>query len=222
MLMRALSLYYPTFRHWIELRHYPNGWQLAKYASMLDHCFDTRKTYRTAIEEREKCTPNMEFTYGEIPFATLVDVLTLAKAQAGEIFYDLGSGDGRALFAALLIGSFAKVVGIERLPGLVQLSQAYCQQLDSYEYFNKAQVVLTQADYYACDLSEADIVYINATGIFGEDWAKLVDKFQQLKANARVITTSRAIETTDFELIDARFRPMSWGPNRVFIYQKNK
>lgn len=215
---------WPIWVRWHRLRPYARSWQLFKLSYLIDDIYDTERTYRAAQQDRAKLTPNFALTYGEIPFITLVDVLMVANAQAGENFYDLGAGDGRAVMTALLLVPFAKVCGIEMLPTLYDYSQQYRQKWSQTDklpsHFATDKVQFIHGDYFQVDFSDADIVYINATGLFGEDWDKLVEKFQQLKAHARIITTSRKLESPQFTLVDEAWRMMSWGLNRIYIYEK--
>ncbi len=56
------------------------------------------------------------------PYYCIEGFFDLAPVSSSDIVYDLGSGDGRLLFAALKRGA-GKVVGIELDPDLVQLSK---------------------------------------------------------------------------------------------------
>jgi len=60
------------------------------------------------------------YTYGEIEYTSFQDILQQAGAVDGQIFYDLGAGCGKAVFAAALASKvrFLKCVGIELLPTL--------------------------------------------------------------------------------------------------------
>ena len=63
-------------------------------------------------------------TYGEMCFAPFAESITRIKsvfgglAERGGVFYDLGSGTGKAVFAAACLHRFDACVGIELLPGL--------------------------------------------------------------------------------------------------------
>jgi precorrin-6B methylase 2 len=228
MVVLLVVYYYPPAQDLRQrlrvLRTHQNTWQLLKFSYVIDCVFDQQRTYLAAKQDRKNLPADLAHTYGEIPFLTLVQVLQTAQAKAGDVFYDLGSGDGRALCIALLAVPFAKVCGIERLPTLHNLSQAYVAKLaarqDIPKHFSASYINCQHGDYYQLDFSEADIVFINATAIFGECWTQLIDKLQGLKKHSRVITTSRQIEAENFQLIDAQWRPLSWGPNRVYIYRK--
>ena len=57
-----------------------------------------------------------EFTYGEVLFCYFIPLLNLVSPKPGEIFWDLGSGTGKALaIAALAFPFLKKVCGVEYL-----------------------------------------------------------------------------------------------------------
>jgi hypothetical protein len=61
---------------------------------------------------------NKKYVYGEVSLLALSDVLHRFCPQGG-VFYDLGSGSGRAVFsAAINHPAFTKLVGVELLEGL--------------------------------------------------------------------------------------------------------
>ena len=70
------------------------------------------------------------FTYGEITFEPIYEVLTYLKNEgllpkkSGNLFYDLGSGFGKPCLAAALSlpEELSKCIGIEYLDGLYQES----------------------------------------------------------------------------------------------------
>lgn len=63
--------------------------------------------------------------YGEVGFHSFGLCLwgDLMKLKPGGVFYDLGSGTGRAVIAATYLHDFEKLVGIEILTGLTDASK---------------------------------------------------------------------------------------------------
>ena len=55
------------------------------------------------------------FAYGEAEIDSFAWVLHHAHPKPGEVFYDLGSGLGKAVILAFLLHDFQKLVGIELL-----------------------------------------------------------------------------------------------------------
>lgn len=155
--------------------------------------------------------------YGEICFDSFEELLRVAGANSDEVFYDLGSGTGKAVIVAALTQSFVKCVGVEILPSLYSTS---IQCLNSLNGTYKNIIHFIQGNFYDVDISEADIIFINATGFFGESFAQLSQKLETAKSKARIIITSKTLTNDHFELMHQGFYRMSWGHARVSIYRK--
>ena len=56
--------------------------------------------------------------YGEVDYSSFYRVLRKINPSPGGIFYDLGSGTGKAVFAARLTQDFSRCAGVEILQGL--------------------------------------------------------------------------------------------------------
>lgn len=165
-----------------------------------------------------------ELTYGEMPFVTFAAILATIEPKPDTIFYDLGSGTGKIVIAAALLHNFKACHGVELLPSLYAYSEtrkAAAKKLtEAPDFFNADTIYFHKADYCDYDFSDADVIYVNATGAFGETWDVLNQQFNQLKPGTFIILTSKRLGDSRFKLIDARMRLMSWGMNRVFIYRK--
>jgi hypothetical protein len=177
---------------------------------------------RNELKIREDST----YTYGEVTFYSFANILETAKPKPGEIFYDLGSGGGKAVFIAGLIYDFSKCCGVEKLPDLYQLCEGLLYKLQTmpelpqYLPFKKITIQFVNEDLLAYDFTDGDIIFINATCFRGEMWDLIVAKLSKLKSGARVILGSKKLESGGFKLIHANFHLMSWGMNSVFIYEK--
>jgi hypothetical protein len=62
--------------------------------------------------------------YGEVEFASFSKVLRKISPAPGGVFYDLGSGTGRAVFVARFLHDFKECKGIELLEGLHSVAVA--------------------------------------------------------------------------------------------------
>lgn len=173
-----------------------------------------------------------EFIYGEIEFPSFYLILEKVKPQVGEIFYDLGSGSGKAVFAAALSFDFAKAYGIEFLPALYRKAQEQkvkCRNLIQSQhlafqdvYLKKwAGIAFLNESFLETDFSDADIIYIAATCFEDKTWTALIKKLTTLKPGSRVIVTTKKIEHKAFELLNSSTELMSWGLCRVNIYRRS-
>eukprot|EP00455_Lapot_gusevi_P027598 TRINITY_DN2928_c0_g1_i3.p1 TRINITY_DN2928_c0_g1~~TRINITY_DN2928_c0_g1_i3.p1 ORF type:complete len:328 (+),score=35.52 TRINITY_DN2928_c0_g1_i3:74-1057(+) len=63
--------------------------------------------------------PNDSLVYGEVEYSSFAEIfVNHIKLKSGGIFVDLGSGTGRAVFAAALLHNFEQCVGVELLHSL--------------------------------------------------------------------------------------------------------
>lgn len=120
-------------------------------------------------------------------------MLVLAELKPGETFYDLGSGDGRAvIMAAKDFG--AKAVGIELREDLAKraLSSIYELGLDR-------RVRILQDDIFKVDLAPADVVFLYLTTSANE---KIKPKLESdLRPGTRIVSH-------DYEIL-------GWKPSRI-------
>ena len=133
------------------------------------------------------------------PTPVVRQMLILAELKPGEMLYDLGSGDGRAvIMAAKDFG--AKSVGVELREDLAKraLSNIYELGLEK-----KAQIF--QNDIFKVDLSHADVVFLYLTTSANE---KVKPKLEtELKPGARIVSH-------DYEIL-------GWKPSTVDNFCEN-
>ena len=126
-------------------------------------------------------------------------MLILAQLKPGEIFFDLGAGDGRAvIMAAKDFG--ARAVGVELREDLVKkaLSSVYEQGLQD-------RVTIVNGDMFGVDLSSADVVFLYLTTSANE---KVKPKLEaELKQGVRVVSH-------DYEIV-------GWKPVKVENFCEN-
>lgn len=190
----------------------------------------------TGISRGERARLNIqneEFTYGEVEPTSFISILDSVKPQVNEVFYDLGCGTGKAVYVAALCFEFSKICGIELLPGLYTVASNQIDHLrrivavhgakTSREYQEKiARIEFINDDILNCDISDADIIFINATCFYPQTWEAILQKFNELKVGARVITTTKKINDEHFHNLYQTQYLMSWGMNTVNAYIKVK
>lgn len=117
----------------------------------------------------------------------------LCPVSVSDVVYDLGSGDGRLLFAAVEKGA-TKCIGIDIDPDLVKTSREAANYLG---IDNK--VTFIESDVMAVDLSEATVVFCY---LLSTASAELKPKFEkELKSGTRVVMES--------------FPVLNWKPVKV-------
>jgi len=120
-------------------------------------------------------------------------MLEMADLKAGEVVYDLGSGDGRILITAVQ-RYHAKAVGVEISDSLVNSTNDRILRLGLQ---NDARII--HADMLQVDLSPADVVTIYLATDSNEILRPNLEKY--LKVGARVVSHDYAVP--------------GWKPKRV-------
>lgn len=219
-------------RYWVALLN-ERGW---KSTIHYDRClkifkklYDNVNAMKISINERKErgIYSDSTYTYGEVTFYSFVKILEMAHPKPGEVFYDLGSGAGKAVMIAGLVYDFSKVCGIEQLNGLYELSMELRQKFQDLPEVNtlfpqkKNSIQFIHGDFLQQDISDGDIIFISATCFRGEMLNELIVKLLKLKVGARIILGSANLEQVGgFELKYSNMHLMSWGLNTVNIYQR--
>ncbi len=127
------------------------------------------------------------------------DVLKVAKLKKGQIFWELGSGDGRVVLEAAKMGALA--FGIEQSLIRVILSKIKSERLNT-----AARPQFIHGDIFKTDFSNADIVFIFLL-------PKGIEKLEkQLKKKLRKGT----------KIITQTFHFKKWKPyKKILISDKN-
>jgi len=127
-------------------------------------------------------------------------MLALAELRAGEVFFDLGAGDGRTVIMA--VKDFgARAVGVELREDLVKkaLSTIYEQSLQD-------RITMVNGDMFNVDLTSADVIFLYLTTSANE---KIKPKLEtELKLGVRVVSH-------DYEIV-------GWKPTKVINFCENQ
>ncbi|MCD6239910.1 class I SAM-dependent methyltransferase [Candidatus Bathyarchaeota archaeon] len=126
-------------------------------------------------------------------------MLVLAELKPGEVFYDLGAGDGRTvIMAAQEFG--ARAVGIELREDLAKKALQTVYQLGLQD-----RVTILHSNLFDVDISPADVVFLYLTTSANE---KVKPKLEaELKPGARVVSH-------DYEIV-------GWKPIKVEEFCEN-
>lgn len=137
--------------------------------------------------------------YVSTPLPVVRQMLILAGLKPGEIFYDLGSGDGRTvIMAAQEFG--AQAIGIELREDLAKRASSAILELGL-----DSKIKIVQDDFFKVDLSPADVVFLYLTTSAND---KVKPKLEQeLKPGARVVSH-------DYEIL-------GWNPSKIDNFCEN-
>jgi predicted RNA methylase len=127
-------------------------------------------------------------------------MLVLSELKPGEVFFDLGAGDGRTvIMAAKDFG--ARAVGVELREDLVKKALGAV-----YENDLQNRVTIVNGDMFNVDLTSADVIFLYLTTSANE---KVKPKLEaELKTGVRVVSH-------DYEII-------GWKPVKVENFCENQ
>jgi predicted RNA methylase len=126
-------------------------------------------------------------------------MIELAELKPGEVFFDLGAGDGRTvIMAAKTYG--ARAVGVEMREDLAKRAMSVIHDNGLGD-----RVTIVNGDMFKVDLSSADVVYLYLTTSANE---KVKPKMEaELQPGVRVVSH-------DYEVV-------GWKPSKVENFVEN-
>ncbi len=164
----------------------------------------------------------IEYTYGEIEFLPFIALLSLVRPDGETVFYDLGSGIGKAVLACAMVYPVHKSVGVELLPELYLGACNQAKLLATYpNYVEKTKKIeFILGNFLEVDLNEATLIFINSTTIFGSVWEDLCARINNLPQLNTVITTSKILISNNFFVTNHTKIEMSWGVVDAYIHTR--
>ena len=143
--------------------------------------------------------------------ALILEKLKLLNLKDGELLYDLGCGDARALIHAC---SFAKVtaIGYEVLPEALEDAHANIKKAELTK-----QITIKNQDFYTADFSKIDalILYLTRNAL-GHLSLKLEN---ELKKGARIVTHDFDIPAWEADL-EKEVRLQNGTIKTIYFYTK--
>jgi len=144
-----------------------------------------------------------EWVYGEVEFNHFVEVVKSANPRRGEKFVDLGSGMGKAVFAAHLYFQFGTCKGIEFLDDLHANANTFARSFDNeikmlFDEQKRAQRIdFEHKNFMHANWKDADVLFVCATAFSDDLMASISKKCELLKPGARIITITRQLVQSD-------------------------
>lgn len=173
-------------------------------------------------QQARKNRDAIEYVYGEIEFLPFTALLSMVNIDHNTVFYDLGSGTGKAVVACAMVYPVHKSIGIELFPNLHQCACERLQKLAAMEGYTESskKISFILGDFLTVDLSEATLIFINSSTLFGATWEALNTRLNSLPQLSTVITTSKTLSSSRFKLVTRAKIQMSWGVVFAFIHKK--
>ncbi|CDZ76045.1 Histone methylation protein DOT1 [Legionella massiliensis] len=194
---------------------------LNKHAAVFEQLYADVDGFSLSRQERT-VSDSPEYVYGEIIFEPFIALLSLCQPNPSTVFYDLGSGTGKAVLACSMVFNVKKSCGIELFPGLHNAATSQQQRLmlkTEYQE-NGSCIEFKNNDFLQVELTDASLVFINATAFLGEVWLAISKHLEQLKPGALVISTSKPLRSKQFLTIHKTKVAMTWGIVSAFIQQR--
>jgi hypothetical protein len=164
-----------------------------------------------------------QFVYGEITPAAFYAFISKANPKPGEIFFDLGSGAGKAVILAYLAFDFAESNGIELVNSLYDASVVLKETLpqlnimkDELDDLKNKSISFLNGSVTEISCQHADIIYMNCT-TWSEDTLDVLfnKQFSQLRPGTRILSVDKCIATLmpdhSVKLMDTQPYTFSWG-----------
>lgn len=220
-LLALFALLFPVWRRRMKIKRWRKTFDLDKHLVAFQQLFTTVDGFNLSRAARTG-GDRIEYTYGEIDFSSFIALIALTKPDINTVFYDFGSGVGKAVFACAMVFNIRKSYGIELLTALHDT--AIKQQLRLKKipgYSKKAKTIqFINDNFLQTDISNATLIFINATAFFGETWDALKTHLNHVKIGTIIITTSKKLPSEQFVVTYTTIILMSWGPVKAYISKK--
>jgi len=222
-LLILLALSCPHWWRQITVKRWKNALELDKAESVFAQLYADVDGFTLSREARGDHDA-YDYVYGEIDFISFIALLSLVKPDNKTVFYDLGSGTGKAVLACAMVFNVQESNGIE-LFGL--LHNAACKQQQALyslpDYVPTCKIIhFIHDDFLHVNCNNATLVYINATGFLGTTWIAISERLAQTPSCTTVISTSKALKSHAFAVIKITAVQMSWGIVKAYIHQRIK
>ena len=142
----------------------------------------------------------LDVIYVPTPQAVVSRMLSLAKVGTNDVVYDLGSGDGRIVIAAVRDFGAARGVGIELDPQRIAEARANAVAAGVAD-----RVEFRQEDLFAADLSPATVVAMYLLPALNQ---RLLPTLRALRPGTRIVS-----HNYDFGA--------AWKPSRTEVVENN-
>ncbi|KTD11709.1 hypothetical protein Lgra_1167 [Legionella gratiana] len=207
-------------RHF-QIKHWQESLNLQEHAQIFHQLYQTSNGFILSQNARRRHDA-MEYSYGEIEFFSFIALLSLVDLNENTVFYDLGSGTGKAVLACSMVFSVHKSIGIELFPELYLHSCKQVEQLAALTQYEEQakRIKFILGDFLKANLNDATIIFINSTAFFGPTWEKLCSKIDRLPHLNTIITISKPLSCTHFRLLRHTKVEMSWGVVSAYIHTR--
>lgn len=183
--------------------------------------------YSVSRAARNKHTENTEdLLYGEITFDCWQKIIAKADPKKDGVFFDLGSGTGKAVILSHLAYDFKKIVGVELLQGLHDKACEIKENFDTtikpqiLEHTKDRELQFIQKDLFDVDISEADLVFLNYPFKNREMFTRLENKLlTELKPGSKIVMIIKIFENKALKSLGSQKLQFGWGEATAHFYE---
>ena len=189
--------------------------------------FDSVNGRALSLEGREKSQfSSKSFVYGEVVPDSFYNLLKEGNPYPGQVFYDLGSGTGKAVILSHLLFPFKACKGIEYLDTLYNASADMLKQYKEEilphqsEEIKKKEIQLIHGSFLDLDFTDADFIFMNSTCFQDDLMEALEEKLERLQPHTTVISLSKSLKSPAFHQLKHKMFEFSWGQATAFYHRK--
>lgn len=215
-----IMLIKPWLKKKIQLARWLKHYQVNQHENTFDHLYDSLNGF--VVSKNARATRDKpELTYGEIDFKSFIALVCGCVPDKNTVFYDLGSGTGKAVIAMAMVFNIKKSCGIECLKPLHEAAIN-----TKKKWFNEltappaSQIEFYNQDFLQSNFNDATLIFINASALFGSIWDELCHQLKKTAAGTTIITTSKSIKDDSFQLFNTQPTMMSWGVVTAYIHKR--
>jgi hypothetical protein len=191
-----------------------------KRLKLLKNLYCNLNGYNLSKEAR-KDYDSIQYLYGEINYSACYALLSLCSINENTVFCDLGSGVGKPTTLAALFFPLKYAFGVEKFNALYQAATQVKTQLSKISGYQEIsdKINFYNQDLFEFDFSQCNLVLINIIGFTNEDRDKLNKKLVLMPKGSLVITISKPLNNSNFNLVKECMLEMSWGITHAYIHK---
>lgn len=164
-------------------------------------------------------------TYGEITPESVQYMMEMTNPQSGEVFYDLGSGTGKAVIFAAFLAPFKRATGIELIDDLWQSAadsgSRYLSEVKPlHPEKHDQEVDFRLGSMFDHDTSDGDVFFTHCTCFDDAMMDQISKKLEACKPGTRVVTVTKGLTSPEFELVNSTPFRLGWGEATLCFYRR--
>jgi precorrin-6B methylase 2 len=203
--------------------------ELSKATEIYDRLYEDVNGHSISIQGRDAHGyDGKSFVYGEVMPDSFYEIISSINPRPGEVFYDFGSGTGKALMLAHLLFDFSECKGIEYVDTLYEASVETLKRYETEvrpslgDAVGNSKISATLGSFLESNVDDAGIIFMNST-CFQEDLMEALDaKLVTLTPGTRIITLSKSLKSPIYHLERHQKFTFSWGDATVFFHTKGE